>query len=519
MTNKIARLEYPELFFGIVAPIGVDIRETVGHADEILRSFGYQTVIIKVTSIFTQLHNKISLGKELKEFPLEERYKTYIEYGDAVCDHFQDNSFFACATIARIIKERVSLKSKKIPEKVAYIMYQFKRKEEISILRSVYGRLFFQISIFTKRNSRVDILARKIANSHHSADHNSYRASAESLVRDDENEAHNPYGQRVGDIFHEADFIVTTDMAKPKLKDQVYRLVSLIFGSNILSPTKMEYGLYLAKAASIRSLDLSRQVGAAIFTKAGEIIALGSNEVPKAGGGTYWSDDLHDDRDYKRGIDSNYKRKIEILSELFDTHTDDFESLSEYRKSQFMDALEYGRMIHAEMSAICDAARLGRKVEGSVLYTTTFPCHMCAKHIVASGIDEVIFLEPYPKSLASELHSDSVHIEGQSREQYDKFPATSFSHFYGISPKRYRELFERNSRKGGDGKLQERKDGAMRPVIDITLPVYLSIEMSVITSILIPLLSSARISLKEFPDIDFESASRSSTEATPAVGA
>jgi deoxycytidylate deaminase len=57
-----------------------------------------------------------------------------------------------------------------------------------------------------------------------------------------------------------------------------------------------------------------------------------------------------------------------------------------------MDALEYGRIIHAEMSAICDAARLGRSIKNAVLFTTTFPCHMCAKHIVAAGITKVVFL-------------------------------------------------------------------------------------------------------------------------------
>jgi tRNA(Arg) A34 adenosine deaminase TadA len=179
-----------------------------------------------------------------------------------------------------------------------------------------------------------------------------------------------------------------------------------------------------------------------------------------------------------------------------------------------MDALEYGRMIHAEMSAICDAARLGRKLEGTTLYTTTFPCHMCAKHIVAAGITDVVFLEPYPKSLASELHSDSIHIEGQSREQYDEYPAAEFSHFYGICTSRYRELFERKSRKSKDGLLQERKGGLSRPAIDITLPVYLQIESSVISTMILPLLSSARLSLKDLPEIDFET-SAASLSANP----
>jgi hypothetical protein len=36
-------------------------------------------------------------------------------------------------------------------------------------------------------------------------------------------------------------------------------------------------------------------------------------------------------------------------------------------ESQFMDALEYGRMVHAEMGALCDAARLGHAVRGGKL--------------------------------------------------------------------------------------------------------------------------------------------------------
>ncbi len=304
-------------------------------------------------------------------------------------------------------------------------------------MRLVYGRLFFQISVYDKRHVRVDTLARKIASSHNSSDHKLYRPEAERLVTKDEDERLNPHGQRVGDIFHEADYIINAGINNNTAANQINRLLELIFGSNIISPTKMEYGLYMAKAASLRSLDLSRQVGAAVFSKQGEILTLGSNEVPKGTGGTYWCDDPFDDRDYKRGIDSNFKRKMEILRELLGSESDsDYQIVEKYRKTQFMDALEYGRMIHTEMSrAICDAARRGIALDEAVLYTTTFPCHMCAKHIVATGISEVVFLEPYTKSLASGLHSDSISIQGQSRDKYEDFPSVLFKHFYGVSPK------------------------------------------------------------------------------------
>src|SRR5262245_55492649 len=50
------------------------------------------------------------------------------------------------------------------------------------------------------------------------------------------------------------------------------------------------------------------------------------------------------------------------------------------KESQLMDILEFGRMIHAEMSAISDDARLGRETKETILFSTTFPCHICAKH-------------------------------------------------------------------------------------------------------------------------------------------
>ena len=498
MSIKIKRIENPELFFGIVAPIGVDFRGVIESLGTQLGAFGYNEAVLKVTDVFENLHPKLSLETDLKNTPLDARLESYISYGDKLREHFDDDSLFAYTSIYRVMERRKHLRSnsnESTPEKIAYILHQFKRKEEIDILRAVYGRLFFQLSVYTKRSSRVDILARKIANSRNSAEHMKYRNTAEYLVIKDEDDEFSPHGQRVGKVFHEADIIINTE-ADVIVEKQVERVVQLIFGSNTLSPTRTEYGLYMAKSAALRSLDLSRQVGAAIFSPMAEIISLGSNEVPKAGGGTYWCDDPFDDRDFRRGLDSNYKRKLEILREIY-PDGDEITLVKQFRKSQLMAALEYGRMIHAEMSAITDAARLGRPLKGAILFTTTFPCHMCAKHIVAAGIDKVIFLEPYPKSLASELHSDSIFIEGQSRENYDKFPSCYFEHFYGISPKRYRDFFERGARKNEDGTLIKSTN---QPIIDITVPVYLWIESMMLKDVLKPLLNSKDIALNEISE-------------------
>jgi deoxycytidylate deaminase len=253
--------------------------------------------------------------------------------------------------------------------------------------------------------------------------------------------------------------------------------------------------MYAAKIAALRTLDLSRQVGAAVFSRRGEVLALGSNEVPKGNGGTYWSDEPGvDAREFVLGKDSNEERKRVVARELLDVVSDvsgvkvDYAALEEseqFKNTRLMHALEYGRIVHAEMCAITDAARLGVSLKGAILFTTTFPCHMCAKHIVATGIDRVIYLEPYPKSLVSDLHPDSISVDGADRGRYSSFPAVRFEHFWGITPRRYREFFERGSRKR-EGKLKDYAltdgEGNPRPIISLFGLWYLRLETQVIAA-------------------------------------
>jgi deoxycytidylate deaminase len=231
--------------------------------------------------------------------------------------------------------------------------------------------------------------------------------------------------------------------------------------------------MYLARTTGLRSVDLSRQVGAAVFTSSNEIVSLGCNEVPKPLGGTYWTGDHGDARDIEKGFDSNERIKRSLLVD-FTRRLKDNNFLSSgieegevarfilnetsrggrLRDTQLMDLLEFGRMIHAEMSAICDAARIGRSIKGSTLYCTTFPCHMCAKHIVASGIKRVVYIEPYPKSYAEQLHGDAIVVG-----RYQPEEKVVFEPFIGISPFRYRDLFARERRRKED-------DGVFKPWIE-----------------------------------------------------
>jgi deoxycytidylate deaminase len=127
-------------------------------------------------------------------------------------------------------------------------------------------------------------LARRIADSRHSNQYADYLTEAEKLLRRDEAEIGDDYGQNVEDTFPLADIVIdSSDHAG--MTTSIQRCIELLFGNVFITPSRDEQGMYLARAAALRSASLARQVGAAICRPDGSIVALGMNEVPKAGGG------------------------------------------------------------------------------------------------------------------------------------------------------------------------------------------------------------------------------------------
>jgi len=310
---------------------------------------------------------------------------------------------------------------------------------------------------------------------------NHSREKAEAIVERDEQEENKDLGQDVKDAFPLADlFIDARD--KKSFEPEIRRFVELVFGNLFHTPTKDEHGMYHARSAALRSADLGRQVGAAITASSGELLALGCNDVPKASGDLYWSGDDGDARDFQRGFDPIVEERKQILSELLArlqkagvlakpymdakaivplvstlTTGDKREFL---KGARVMNLLEFGRCVHAEMAAITSAARLGVPINGATLYTTTFPCHMCARHIVSSGIARVVYVEPYPKSRAGHLHGDAIQVDAQK-----PVPGlVVFEPFVGIAPRQYQDIFDaRDRRKDSAGRIFNWRVKGRRP--------------------------------------------------------
>jgi hypothetical protein len=138
-----------------------------------------------------------------------------------------------------------------------------------------------------------------------------------------------------------------------------------------------------------------------------------------------------------------------------------------------MDSLEYGRSIHAEMNAITDAARGGHSIRGSTLYCNTFPCHNCAKHIVAAGISRVVYSRPYSKSYARELFSDSISID----HSHDDASHISFDQFIGILGSMYHRVFAKSKWKSKDGTVPAFDPTTAVFIRQTPIPSYLQTEL------------------------------------------
>lgn len=477
-----------ELVFGFVGPTGIDLDKVCEALRCQLRAMQYEAVEIRLSDLIS-----VYMSEPAKFANSFERISTLMDRGTRLREATNQADIVARLAMAAVRDQRVKRSGewKKPARKIAYLVRSFKRPEEVELFRQVYGKAFNLISVYASRSSRTAFL-KKIIGQSLVKNKGSAEELAISLINRDHNEEGKKLGQRVGKTFPLADLFVTSD-SRPELEGTLKRFVSLLFGNPYISPTRDEQAMYFAKAAALRSLDLSRQVGAAVVSADGDLLSTGCNEVPKFGGGLYWGEDQHVHRDFERGSDANVAIKREIIEDSFDRMksrkgllakasenelssklADDalFNDGAYLKDSQLFDVIEFGRAVHAEMDAITQAARLGVSLKGSRLFCTTFPCHICARHIVSSGITDVVFVEPYEKSRASELFGDSISVEPDEHSTNK----VNFRAFVGVAPRRYSDVFEvQASRKNDKGKIRN-PDSFVSPRIKRTVFTYVIAE-------------------------------------------
>lgn len=468
-------LDSSELVIGIVSSVGTETSRVLTALKDRLTGFGYQMLEIKVSSLLSSE----GASNYANEY---ERIKELMNRGDSLRGKTQDNGILAYGAAKKIKESRAGSQSK-----LAYIINSLKHPDEVHALRKIYGQGFYLIGVHAEEKRRIHYLTE---------DKGISPQQAVELTSIDEDEKIT-HGQRTRDTYHLSDFYLDFRSSEDYIKNSIQRFLELIFGNPYLNPTFDEYAMFMAFSSSVRSGDLSRQVGS-IIARNKQIIATGANECPSAGGGLYWAQsddsgkvfDIADGKDYMLGEDSNKSEQGDIIrnvlrdckniSDLPQTALPEIEKA--LRASRISDLTEFGRVVHAEMDALLSCARAGINCHGATMYNTTFPCHNCAKHIIAAGLSRVVYVEPYPKSKAFDFHSDSIDLRDGTEGDTDS-KRVIFQPFTGVGARRFLDFFSmslgngaRLKRKNKNGTIVGWSKDACRPRVLLVPNSYKEIE-------------------------------------------
>lgn len=485
LAERMEQRETDELVIGLVGPIASGVSTTADMiADLLITKFGYESCHkIHVSSeIIAKNANKIPIKFDAS-LEKEARIQQLQLIGTGLREKFSNDY------IAQKIVEKIGVKREEngyedenheVPKKqrIVHIIDSLKNPEEYNLLKQVYGDIFWMIGVFSPEDVREKRLMQKGLK----------KAETSKIFSTDEAEGPD-HGQRVRDTIELSDYFIRNDKdTQDILENSCLRFLNLIFHIQVTTPSRDEAAMYTAVSAATLSACLSRQVGAAIYNAEGELIGKGANDVPKFGGGLYGADDLEKDfRCYRLGgkICHNDDRKEKLYesahrtlaaNSLLKRGTKPDDTREALRKTEIKQLIEYSRAVHAEMEAIISVARKGTKsIVGSTLYSTTFPCHNCARHIVASGIKRVVYIEPYPKSLAIELHDDAITTVDKSSES-----KVQFLQYEGLAPKNIIRVFKSETSRKKDGKAIELDPRTAIPISRTPLDGFAKREQIVI---------------------------------------
>ncbi|WP_143515559.1 anti-phage dCTP deaminase [Pseudooceanicola marinus] len=477
-----------ELVFAMVGPVGSGCTTVAEHIKSELQSrYDYSVPeIITVSGIIRESSRLVGV-----EIPERSDFQAYLkksqEAGNAIRERFGEEYL-----IKRVIEKIHKLRDENggfhegnvVPKRIAYVIDSIKNIEELKLLRSIYRDTLVVVGVFAPESQRSERLDVPLLDS-----------EAIGVLFEKDMGEKQQFGQATRKVFTKSDLFISNDSDLSSLKRKVRRLTELCFDIGINTPLKSEAAMYKANAIAGNSACLSRQVGAAIVSASGEFIGVGWNDVPRFGGGLY-----DEDQRQEHGVDNrcyawggckchNESTRNDIVDKIAgiiasSNYVKSRTKLEDIRASLLgspVDALiEFSRSIHAEMEAILSVAREGKhSLVGATLYTNTYPCHNCARHIVAAGIKEVVFIEPYLKSMAISLHSDAI-----SEDPANIDGKVLFRQFDGVSPRNYLKFFRsERERKGERGRYLAGDTKNALPRLVIPLDAATRYEEFVIASL------------------------------------
>lgn len=206
----------PELVFGLVGPVGVDMDAVQSCLCAALSQVGYKSHLIHLTKLMKPLE---AAGRK------RSRHNTIIDEkisrANALCEQFKDNRVLAALAISEIrrIRKTVNLETQLYQDEAtaadfeapgnAYVIRQLKRDDEIDLLRWVYRRNFLQISVALDRDLRIASQKNRLSRENPRLSPLQCDRESRRLIEKDEAEEDNPFGQRVRSIFPLGDVFIS----------------------------------------------------------------------------------------------------------------------------------------------------------------------------------------------------------------------------------------------------------------------------------------------------------------------
>jgi len=274
------------------------------------------------------------------------------------------------------------------------------------------------------------------------------------IIKDGDSKIHY-YGQQVQKCVDLSDIVIDNDTdfndseeKKEKLKNKIRQHLIVIRKPGYRNPNNMELLMNNAYCTSLQSRCLKRQVGAIIAKEEIEdlqytneskdrmggyyLISAGCNNVPE--GQTDCSIEYktcYRDKKKKALFDRikhcpNCGQKLKE-GKCSQKECDYSKTKSDIRENFLLGkALDLCRSLHAEENAMLQISYLGGfPLKETTLYTTTFPCLLCAKKIIANGIREVVYVEPYPME-------EAIKILESANVKLTKFEGVKAQAFYKL---------------------------------------------------------------------------------------
>jgi deoxycytidylate deaminase len=465
--NNFRRMN--NIIVGLAGPYGSGCSSSLEELQMLGEDWpGCHVVNISASKLIARWYSHIT-GKRLKvsEKSTSQRRKDLQKAGTKL--RKIDNTLVGKLIVCEIFKRGIEIELKAVDEgsekidTIVFVVDSLKNTNEVNLLQDVYGDEFILAFIHSNKEARW----RRMRDYKSWTDKQKKEFQSLDDIDSDEKSV-NPkvknFGQQVKKLAAIADYYFVNNSTRDDLKNDVYRFFCLIFGLGINQPTADESSMHLAFSAANSSACLSRQVGAAIFTPQRNVLSVGHNDVPKSGGSLY---NVEDNKDYRcknvgdrRCInDTNKEERFNALTETLcgELKIKDKDKINLVKnlveKSEFKDATEYCRAIHSEMDALLSVSRNSSgSTIGCTMYVTTQPCHNCAKHIVCAGIKKVVYMEPYPKSLGEELHSDAIILDPLSEVTEEN--KVIFMQYQGIAPHRFHDIFSmQEERKDAIGRM------------------------------------------------------------------